>query len=90
MNANAITSRDVLARLAAVPPAALAGPALLVRLIEMDRDATLTHVAYIQVQPDIERAIKEMEEHARLTKEVVSRCCKLSASPTSQQAPAGF
>lgn len=82
-------ARDVLARLESLPPAALAGPALLAKLLEMDQDETVTHAAYVELQPQIEKAIKELEAYAKETSEVVKRCCKLSASP-SLNIPAGF
>lgn len=84
-----MNAREVLARLETLPPAALAGPALLARLLEMDEDATLTHAAFVALQPDIERAVRELEEYAKQAKEVAKRCCSISASP-SRQTPTGF
>ena len=84
-----MNQRHVLDLLDRAEPANLAGPALLARLARLGRNKQLTTEIALQLQPDIDRAIAELEGHVTRVKEVVDKCLHIRPSP-SRRVPSGF
>jgi len=84
-----LSTCEVAERLARAAPAQLTGLALLARLQQMERDGTLTTDRVLESQEQIERAVKELVDHAQRAMKVVERCTQLRAVPV-KRTPTGF